>query len=33
VTVYDRGLRPGGPSHTGEPIAVDIGFIVYNELN
>ena len=39
VTVYDRELRPGGHSHTvtidyqGTPIAVDIGFIVYNELN
>jgi predicted NAD/FAD-binding protein len=39
VTVYDRELRPGGHSHTvtidydGAPLAVDIGFIVYNELN
>src|SRR6195952_771874 len=39
VTVYDRDLRPGGHSHTvtidydGELLAVDIGFIVYNELN
>jgi predicted NAD/FAD-binding protein len=39
VTVYDRELRPGGHSHTvtidydGEPLSVDIGFIVYNELN
>ena len=39
VTVYDRELRSGGHSHTvtidyqGTPIAVDIGFIVYNELN
>jgi predicted NAD/FAD-binding protein len=39
VTVYDRELRPGGHSHTvsidydGTPIAVDTGFIVYNELN
>jgi predicted NAD/FAD-binding protein len=39
VTVYDRELRAGGHSHTltidydGMPIAVDIGFIVYNELN
>jgi predicted NAD/FAD-binding protein len=39
LTVYDRGLRPGGHSHTvtinydGSRIAVDIGFIVYNELN
>jgi predicted NAD/FAD-binding protein len=39
VTVYDREFRPGGHSHTvtidydGEPLAVDIGFIVYNELN
>ena len=39
VTVYDRDIRPGGHSHTvtidydGAPLAVDIGFIVYNELN
>jgi len=39
VTVYERDIRPGGHSHTvtvdydGTPIAVDIGFIVYNELN
>src|SRR3984885_8169009 len=39
VTVYDRELRPGGHRHTvtidydGTPLAVDIGFIVYNELN
>jgi hypothetical protein len=39
VTVYDRELRPGGHSHTatidydGTPIAVDVGFIVYNDLN
>jgi uncharacterized protein len=39
VTVYDRELRPGGHSHTvtidydGKRLAVDIGFIVYNELN
>jgi hypothetical protein len=39
VTVYDRDLRPGGHSHTvtidydGKPLVVDIGFIVYNELN
>src|SRR5438477_12885963 len=39
VTVYDREFRPGGHSHTvtidydGTPLAVDIGFIVYNELN
>jgi hypothetical protein len=39
VTVYDRELRPGGHSHTvtidylGTPVTVDIGFIVYNELN
>jgi predicted NAD/FAD-binding protein len=39
VTVYDRELRPGGHSHTvtidydREPVAVDIGFIVYNEVN
>jgi predicted NAD/FAD-binding protein len=39
VTVYDRELRSGGHSHTvtidydDKPLAVDIGFIVYNELN
>lgn len=39
VTVYEREIRPGGHSHTvtvdydGTPIAVDVGFIVYNELN
>jgi uncharacterized protein len=39
ATVYDRDIRPGGHSHTvtidydGTPLAVDIGFIVYNELN
>ncbi|MEH2485226.1 NAD(P)/FAD-dependent oxidoreductase [Bradyrhizobium sp. AZCC 2230] len=39
VTVYDRELRPGGHSHTvtidyqGTAVAVDVGFIVYNELN
>jgi predicted NAD/FAD-binding protein len=39
VTVYDRELRPGGHSHTvsidydGTRLSVDIGFIVYNELN
>src|SRR3984893_681906 len=39
VTVYDREIRPGGHSHTvtidydGTPLAVDIGFIGYNELN
>ena len=39
VTVYEREHRPGGHSHTvnvdydGMQIAVDIGFIVYNELN
>jgi uncharacterized protein len=39
VTVYERELRPGGHSHTvtidydGTLLAVDIGFIVYNELN
>lgn len=39
VTVFDREIRPGGHSHTvtidydGTPLAVDIGFIVYNELN
>src|SRR5512135_1906464 len=39
VTVYERQARSGGHSHTvsvdydGTRIAVDIGFIVYNELN
>jgi hypothetical protein len=39
ITVYDREIRPGGHSHTvtidydGTPLSVDIGFIVYNELN
>jgi hypothetical protein len=39
VTLYERELRPGGHSHTvsidydGTPLAVDIGFIVYNNLN
>ena len=39
VTIYDRELRPGGHSHTvtvdydGNPVSVDTGFIVYNELN
>jgi predicted NAD/FAD-binding protein len=39
VTVYDREPRAGGHSHTvsidydGARLAVDIGFIVYNELN
>ncbi|WP_298253376.1 FAD-dependent oxidoreductase [Bradyrhizobium sp.] len=39
VTVYEREIRPGGHSHTvnvdydGTQIAVDIGFIVYNEPN
>lgn len=39
VTVYERELRLGGHSHTldidydGTRIAVDTGFIVYNELN
>ncbi len=39
ITVYDREIRPGGHSHTvtidydGTALAVDIGFIVYNELN
>src|ERR1700737_748854 len=39
VTVYDREIRPGGHSHTvtidydGTPLAGDIAFIVYNELN
>src|SRR5450756_2452489 len=39
TTVYDRDTRPGGHSHTvsidydGTQLSVDIGFIVYNELN
>ena len=39
VTVYEREQRLGGHSHTvtvdydDTPLAVDIGFIVYNELN
>jgi predicted NAD/FAD-binding protein len=39
VTVYERALRAGGHSHTvsidyqDARLAVDIGFIVYNELN
>jgi predicted NAD/FAD-binding protein len=39
VSVYEREIRPGGHSHTievdydGTRIAVDTGFIVYNELN
>lgn len=39
VTVYERDARAGGHSHTvsvdydGTPIDVDVGFIVYNELN
>lgn len=39
VTMYERELRPGGHSHTvevdcgGERIAVDTGFIVFNEVN
>src|SRR2546429_7307947 len=39
ITVYERDLRAVGHSHTviidydGAPVAVDIGFIVYNELN
>lgn len=39
VTVYDAGERPGGHAHTVDvPLAegslpVDVGFIVYNELN
>ncbi|MDB5577327.1 MAG: amine oxidase [Bradyrhizobium sp.] len=39
VTVYEREPESGGHSHTvaidyeGTPLAVDIGFIVYNELN
>jgi predicted NAD/FAD-binding protein len=39
VILYDREIRPGGHSHTvtidydGTQLAVDIDFIVYNELN
>ncbi len=39
IVVYEREMRPGGHSHTveidydGARIAVDTGFIVYNELN
>lgn len=39
IAVYERELRPGGHSHTaeisydGSRIAVDTGFIVYNEPN
>lgn len=39
VTVYDREIRAGGHSHTviidydGTLLTVDVGFIVYNELN
>src|SRR3954466_15658255 len=39
VTVYDRENRIGGHSHTitidydGTELAIDIGFIVHNELN
>jgi uncharacterized protein len=39
LTVYERDIRPGGHSHTvqidydGARVAVDTGFIVYNELN
>jgi len=39
VTIYEREDRPGGHSHTvdidydGTPLAVDIGFITYNEAN
>src|ERR1700709_842324 len=39
ITVYDRDIRPGGHSHTvsidyeGTSLAVDLGFIFYNELN
>ena len=39
ITVYEKNMRPGGHSNTldvdfdGRTIAVDTGFIVYNELN
>ena len=39
VTVYEREQQPGGHSHTvridydGEPLDVDVGFIVFNETN
>jgi predicted NAD/FAD-binding protein len=39
ITVYEQSLRPGGHSSTldidyaGKPLAVDTGFIVYNEIN
>ena len=39
VTVYERELQPGGHSHTvrvdydGDPVDVDVGFIVFNETN
>ncbi|MEO0452073.1 MAG: FAD-dependent oxidoreductase [Pseudomonadota bacterium] len=39
ITVYEAGDRPGGHAHTmdidydGTPMAVDVGFIVYNALN
>lgn len=39
LVVYEKEKRPGGHAHTvdidylGRPIAVDTGFIVYNELN
>jgi predicted NAD/FAD-binding protein len=39
ITVFEKDLRPGGHSHTvevdydGVPVAVDTGFIVYNEPN
>ena len=39
IAVYERDLRSGGHSHTvtidydGTQVPVDIGFIVYNELN
>ncbi|WP_407051195.1 NAD(P)/FAD-dependent oxidoreductase [Methyloraptor flagellatus] len=39
ITVYEKEARPGGHAHTveidydGARIAVDTGFIVYNELN
>lgn len=39
VTVFEADSRPGGHAHTvdtaidGQPVSVDTGFIVYNELN